>query len=46
MLLKIFCIRMLWLSVSYAVNKCSSGNHAILVAILNVLSEVRELAGA
>ena len=28
------------------VNKCSSGNHAILVAILDVLSEVQELAGA
>ena len=28
------------------VNECSSGNHAILVAILDVLSEVQELAGA
>ena len=28
------------------VNECSSGNHVILVAILDVLSEVLELAGA
>ena len=28
------------------VNECSSGNHAILVAFLDVLSEVQELAGA
>ena len=28
------------------VNECSSGNHAILVAILDVLSEVQTLAGA
>ena len=28
------------------VNECSSGNHAILVAILDVLNEVQELAGA
>ena len=28
------------------VNKCSSGNHAILEAILDVLNEVQELAGA
>ena len=28
------------------VNECSSGNHEILVAILDVLSEVQELAGA
>ena len=27
------------------VNECSSGNHAILVAILDVLSEVQELTG-
>ena len=38
MILKIFCIRVLWLTVSYAADK--SGNHAILVAILDVLSEV------
>ena len=28
------------------VNECSSGNHAILVAIIDVLCEVQELAGA
>ena len=28
------------------VNECSSGNHAILVAILDVLSEIPELHGA
>ena len=28
------------------VNECSSGNHAILVTILYVLSEVQELVGA
>ena len=28
------------------VNECSSGNHAILVAILDVLSEVQALVGA
>ena len=28
------------------VNECCSGNHAILVAILDVLSEVQELDGA
>ena len=27
-------------------NECISGNHAILVAILDVLSEVQELADA
>ena len=27
------------------IEECSSGNHAILVAILDVLSEVQKLAG-
>ena len=27
-------------------NECSSGNHVILVTILEALSEVQELAGA
>ena len=51
MVLKISCIRILWLTVSYViccipVNECSSSNHVFLVAILDVLSEVQEFAGA
>ena len=49
MVLKIFCIRILWLTVSYATDKSTNAsfvNHAILAAILDVLSEVKELAGA
>ena len=49
MVLKICGIRILWLTVSYTADKspkCSSDKHAILVAILDVLSEVQELDGA
>ena len=41
MVLKIFCIRILWLTVSYAADKSMN---AAPVIILVVLSEVQELA--
>ena len=48
-----FRIRSLWFTVSYATDRSTNaapvmhiGNHASLVAILDVLSQVKELAAA